>query len=131
MTAAAWLAAAAVLVAGCGTPSETFTPYPIETVALPADVPCVGVEVDQLLIGTDDNDGGAIWGEPASGPGGRRMVLVWPPGFSARRAADGVQVLDPSGRVVVAQGGVLRHAQLCQLEGGRWAYMSSGDSSGE
>lgn len=131
MTAMVWLAIAAVFAAGCGSPSETFAPYPIETGTLPADVLCVGVEVDQLLIGADTNDAGAIWGEPASGPGGRRMVLVWPLGFSARRGADGVQILDRSGRVVVTQGGVLRQAQLCQLDGDKWAFVSSGDAPGE
>jgi hypothetical protein len=121
-----WLVIGALVAAGCGTVSESFTPYPIETRALPAEVPCVGVEVEQLLIGTAMNDSGPIWGEPASGPGGLRMILVWPPGFAARRGTDGVQILDPSGRVLVAQGGVLRNAQLCQLEGDKWAYVSSG-----
>jgi hypothetical protein len=87
-------------------------------------MPCAGVEVDSLVIGASVDDRGPIWGESVTGPGGNRMTLVWPQGFSARLVEGTVQVLDPAGRVVANQGDTIESVEVCRLADGKWAIVA-------
>jgi hypothetical protein len=118
--AAAVLLAAAVGGCTSSTAGPSSSAYPIDTRTPPSGA-CAGVEVDPMEVGADTAARGPIWGQAATDPTAKKLPLVWPTGFTARLAPDGkLQVLDPTGLVVVAEGGQVRHAQLCRLSGDLW-----------
>jgi hypothetical protein len=74
-----------------------------------------------MVIGADTDVHGPIWGMPATDPGGNRMLLVWPQGFTARINEPTLQIIDPGGRVVAGQGSLLKQVQICALPAGKYA----------
>jgi hypothetical protein len=120
--AALILTIAAATIGGCAavpsTATPSYEPYPI-AIAPPDNRPCAGVSIPKLVIGVDSADKGNIWGISATGPGHEQFDLLWPTGFTARKGPNGVEVLEPSGKVAVSEGGSVTDAQVCQLDSTR------------
>ena len=90
------LAATAVIAAGCRTPLPTAQGVPGPAVGI--DI-CAGVGLDAFLHG-DPTDPRTAW---LVRPDGGRQDLLFPAGYTAVFAPT-LQVLDPTGRVAMAEG---------------------------
>ena len=73
----------------------------VQPTAVGPNVACAGIGTSALLRG-DPSDPEVAWLAPIGG-GVDRILTAWPSGFSAR-FAPGLQILDGSGRVVLADG---------------------------
>lgn len=109
-----WALLLALALAGCSTVSPSFgalvppaaSPAPtLPTTSLTApdgsEMACAGVGLTDVLRGDPANPRLA-WLESFPN-GGHRLEIVWPPGYSARFTPR-LQVLDPTGQVVIEDG---------------------------
>lgn len=89
------------LLAGCApSPSPTGTAaFTLPTVSS-ADGACAGIGLLNETLAGDPSDPRLAW---LVGPGGQRLDVEWPPGFTAR-FVPGLEILDPSGDVLYRAG---------------------------
>jgi hypothetical protein len=102
------LLAAALLLAACGAdeaggPAETEPPVDGPPVDAPAGEQGDAINIEGVLAGDPDLEGGCVWLEADAG---NYEVVEWPEGYQAQ--ADPVQLLGPDGEVVAEEGALLR-----------------------
>jgi hypothetical protein len=88
------------LVAACGLTQLSPSTVPLPTVRFQSNK-CFGIGGGFVILRGDPNDARLTWETGLDGSG--RQDIVWPPGYRAR-FAPGLEVLDPSGRVVARDG---------------------------
>jgi hypothetical protein len=102
------LLAAAVLLGACGTddaagPGQTEPPVEGPPVDEPAGEQADAINIEGVLAGDPDLEGGCVWVEADDG---NYEVIEWPAGYEAQ--PDPVQLLGPDGEVVAEEGTLLR-----------------------
>ena len=92
---------ATVLVGGCGIAQPAPLTVPLPTDPNPAGPSmrnvCGGVGAGVVILRGNSNDARLTWETALDGSG--RQDIAWPPGYLAR-FVPGLEVLDPSGRVI-------------------------------
>jgi hypothetical protein len=88
-------------LSGCGSaPTPIASSSPKLPTVPSADVACAGIGLEHTTLAGDRSDPRLAW---LVQPGGKRLDVVWPPGFSARFVPT-LEILDASGNVVFRAG---------------------------